>query len=237
MTDKLEPIGELFIKLYLMICTLAMFPGASYAQDTPRYDVVSEYVRQLGTIHGLQQTAAREFKEAHNQHDQMLDIIRNSARMKLELNRNIYAFKAMRVATPYETLLPHFIEFYEKKFELYDTMARTAAEFLSGPKPGVDYGKIEATMPEISAKLEYLDKGLYEATPMFCFLLVDEKPDSKGRLSHLIITRSQRAHLAKRIDTLFGARLSDKNPNYTVGSAALIKTFLVGDHKSSDDPW
>jgi hypothetical protein len=237
MTNEPEQMSELFTKLYLMVCSLALFSGASYAQDTPHYDVVSEYVRQLGTMHEFHQIASKEFKEARTLNDRMADIIRNSTRVKLELNRNIYTFKGMKLKPPFEWVLPHFIEFYERKFEHFDTMAQIASEMVAGPKPGVDYGKIAATMPEISAKIEYIDKSLYEATPALCLLLVDEKPDSKGHMSHLVITRSQRTQLTRRIDSFFGARLRDKNPNYTVGSAVLIKTFLAGEHKSSDDPW
>jgi hypothetical protein len=94
-------------------------------------------------------------------------------------------------------------------------------------------------MPKITATLEYIDKTQYDMTPAFCLLLVDQRPDSKGKLSRLVITRVQRQQLVSQIDRLFGARLSAKNPNYTVGSAALIKKFLMdqlGAHKSADDP-
>jgi len=237
MTNEPGPISELLAKLYLMAFTLAMFSGASYAQDTLRYDVVSEYVRQLGTTHELHEIASKEFKEARTLNDRMADIIRNNTRVKLELNRNIYTFKGMKLKPPFEWVLPNFIALYEQKIEHFDTMAQIASEMVAGPKPGIDYGKMAATMPELTAKIEYIDKSVYEATPAFCLLLVDEKPDSKGLVSHLVITRSQRTQLIRRIDNFFGARLRDKNPNYTVGSAVLIKTCLVGDRKSSDDPW
>ncbi len=237
MTNEPDPIGELFAKLYLLACALAMFSGASYAQETSHFDVVSEYVRQLGTMHELHEIASKEFKEARTLNDRMADIIRNSTRVKLELTRNIYVLKGMTLKSPYEWMLPALIEFHEQKIEHFGTMAQIASEMVAGPKPGVDYGKMAAMMPEITAKLEFVDKNLYQMTPAFCLLLVDDKSDSKGHLSHLVITRSQRTQLAHRIDNFFGARLRDKNPNYTVGSAVLIKTFLVGDHKSSDDPW
>ena len=168
----------------------------------------------------------------------MMDSIRGSARIKLELSRNIGAFKAMKVEPPFDGLLQNVVSWYQHKIELHDNLIEIASKFTSGtPQPGVDYAKLTAAMPQITANMEYIDKALYDLTPMFCLLLIDRKPDSKGLVSHLVITTEQRRQLVKRIDSFFGTRLSDKNRNYTIDSAAIIKEFLLGNRKSADDPW
>ena len=63
------------------------------------------------------------------------------------------------------------------------------------------------------------------------------KPDSKGHASHLFITKAEREELIQQIDTDFGSKLDEKDANYGVSSAAVLKAGLQKDFKSSDDPW
>lgn len=220
-----------------VLCLILLLVGTSYAEESPRYTVFSEYVRQLATMQELQDTASKELKETTNRNRQMATMIRSSTRIKLELSRNIAVLKSRTLAAPYDFLIPNIISLYQEKIELHDTLIQIASEFMAGPKPNVDYGKMAAEMPKITATLEYTDKALYSVTPGFCLMLVDDKADSQGRLSHLIITKAQRKQLVASIDTTFGKRLREKNPAYTIGSAVLIRDFLLGKHKSSDDPW
>lgn len=214
---------------------LFAFTSPSYAQENPHYDVVHEYIRQLGAIHGLQETAARETATSKNQ---MADIIRNGTRLQLELRTSVNVFKGMKLSSPNETLLPTVIRFYEKKIELLDDLIEIASQFIVGsPKPGVDYAQLTAATPKITANIEHIDKALFGTSPLFFALLIDDKPDKKGHLSHLIITKAQRKQLVDSINSLFGARLNAKNQNYTVSTASLLKTYLLKDFKSSDDPW
>ena len=65
--------------------------------------------------------------------------------------------------------------------------------------------------------------------------LIDQKPDSNNHLSYLIITKSERAKLIHDIDLQFGDNLSNKDQNYTVSSASVLKAYLQKDYKCSDD--
>ena len=218
---------------YFGTIVLCCLTGASYAQQTPAYNVVAEYIRQLAAIQEVQELSARELKASNNS---LLDAIRGSTRIKLELSRDIETFKAMNLDPPFETLLPTVINYYRQKIELHDTLIEIASKFIAGPQTGVDYGKLTAAIPQISVLLEDIDKSLFRTAQLFCLLLVDRKPDSKGLLTHLMITTAQRKQLVKQIDSSFGARLSDQNRNYTVESAALMRDFLLGPRKSADEP-
>jgi hypothetical protein len=92
-------------------------------------------------------------------------------------------------------------------------------------------------MPKARAKLDYIDKTLFEATPVIFTTLIDMRPDSQGHASHLLITKAEREDLIKTIDTDFGPKLDDKNANFTISSAWVLKAGLQKDFKSSDDPW
>ena len=58
---------------------------------------------------------------------------------------------------------------------------------------------------------------------MVFYLLVDEKPDSKGHSTHLNITAAQRTEHINDIDITFGNSLTDKNnKSWTVASAYVL---------------
>jgi hypothetical protein len=101
----------------------------------------------------------------------------------------------------------------------------------------VDYDKLAAEMPQIRARLDYIDQALFEATPAVFATLIDMKADSKGHSSHLIITKEEKARLISRLDTAFGEKLEQNGPNYTVASAKVLKDYLNKDFKCSDEPW
>ena len=92
-------------------------------------------------------------------------------------------------------------------------------------------------MPQIRAQLDYIDQALFEATPSIFITLIDMKPDSQNHASHLIITKAERAGLIDDLNTDFGSKLDQKEPNYTVGAASVLRTYLLKDYKCSDDPW
>jgi hypothetical protein len=66
--------------------------------------------------------------------------------------------------------------------------------------------------------------------------LIDEKPDSQGHMSRLIITKAERNDLIKRIQTLFGAKLGQKQQNYYVSSATVLRDWLRSGYTASDEP-
>ena len=147
----------------------------------------------------------------------------------------------MKLKKPFETLIPSTIAFYSQKMALYDEMSTIAKFMLAGlmgsHKPDVDYSPYVTRMPEINAKLEYIDKALFESTPLVFAVLIDQKPDSENHLSHLLITRVQRQELIDKINNSFREKLDQSDPSYATNSAWLIRSFLSKDYKCSDDPW
>jgi hypothetical protein len=156
--------------------------------------------------------------------------------MQLELRTQIGQLKGLRLADPFDDLIPTIVEFYKDKIELWQKMIDISSAFVGDPKQNVDYAKLVADLPKIRARLDYIDKALFEASPLIFTTLVNTKPDSKGKASHLVI-KAERADLIERIDTDFGSKLDAKGPNYIVAGALILRDGLQKDFKSSDDPW
>lgn len=227
------------IIIIFLLSLSATSAAAVKIHETPHYDVAVEYIRSLGAIHNIQRKADREFQE-DNQTDnpaiaKIMSGIRSSTRIKLELNTSIATLKRMNLRKPFETLLPTTIKLYKRKIDLYNETVEISKAFIDRPKPGVDYSKMTARMPEITASVEYIDETIFQMMPLVFALLVDEKPDSEGHMNHLNITKEQRQRLINDINGFFGESLDEEKKNWTVSSAALLKAYLLKDYKCTDE--
>ena len=223
------------LMLLLPLCFISA-ADAKAKEDTPHYDVVAEYIRSLGAIHRIQQIASKEFEDDKDDPTKkLMDGIRSSTRFKLELSSSIGMLKRMTLKKPFEELIPNTISAYKTKMELHEELIKTSQRFLDGPKPGVDYSKMAAIMPEITATMEYIDESIFQSMVLVFALLIDQKPDNEGHMSHLNITKAQRQKLIDNINGLFGESLDKKNQNRTVSSASLLKAYLLKDYKCIDE--
>ena len=143
----------------------------------------------------------------------------------------------MRLNPPFEQLIPDVTAFYARKIEVYQQLIDITTAFIGDPKPGVDYAKLAAEVPKTRAALDYIDESVFQVAPLVFATLIDKKADSKNHVSHLTITKAERAKLLSDITTDFGSKLDQKNQNYTVSAAQVVKAYLLKDFKSSDEPW
>lgn len=228
----------------LIFVSLLILPGASFAQETRHYDVVTEFIREIGETKNSQDIAISDMAEtakletAEKNQRLMADSIRNGTRVKLKLRMNITTLKGMKLNEPFETVIPYLIKFNEEKLRLYEELIEIAKNFVGGPQQGVDYSKVAARMPEITAEMEYIDESIFKVTPMIFALLIDQRPDGKNHLSHLVITKNEGQKLINSINNNFSSSLNEKNKNWTVGSASVLRAYFTEKgYKYSDDPW
>jgi hypothetical protein len=203
--------------------------------ETPHLEFVTEYIRELAAIQNIRESAEKDLKE--DPQSAFSNGIHTGTMMQLELRSQIYQLKRMHLDDPFNTLIPSIAGFYQDKIELWQQLIDICSAFVGGPKDNVDYDKLVADMPKARARLDYIDKTLFEATPVIFTTLIDMRPDSRGHASHLLITKAEREDLIKTIDADFGPKLDDKNANFTISSAWVLKAGLQKDFKSSDDPW
>ncbi len=206
--------------------------------ETPHPEFVTEYIRELAVVERIR--AAGE--EENNQDTKegrlpFAGVIHTSTMFGLELGSQVKMLRAMRLNSPFDHLIPTITKFYERKIEIWRRMGEIGSEFMGGPKEGVDYSKLEAEMPKLRAELEFIDQALFEATPSVFATLIDMKEDSKGHASHLIITKEQKAGLIEKLNDSFGAKLDQKNQNYMVSAASVLRDYLNKDFKCADEPW
>ena len=205
------------------------------AEETPHLQFVIEYIREIAEINHLRETAGAELKNTNE--DPMMGCIRNMTSLQLEVQSHIAILKGMQLNPPFETAIPSIVQLDEMRLQSYGRYIDACTTLAEGPKPDIDYAAIVAQLPKETAKLDYIDRAQFDATPLFLATLIDTKPDSQNHLSHLIITKDERTKLINQIKLSFGDQLTKKNQNFIVSSAIVASQFLLGSHKSSDDPW
>ena len=226
---------KLALTLFLVLVSLS---HRATAQDNPQLAFVSEYVRQLSENESNRALSEKELAEVKDDGQTHLQTtIRAATRNILALSSQIRMLQDMHLSGQLETVPGSIAEFYQEKIQAHQKMIDLASTMLAGPQPDVNYGALVAEAPKLTAKIEYIDHALFEATPLVFAALMDEKPDSKGHMSRLIITKMEKEQLLQKINSGFGDKLDQKNPNYLVGSAVLIRDFLTekGYH-CSDEP-
>lgn len=222
----------------MLLGTLLSVPGALPGDEKPETShlaFVKEFVRELSAVEIIRSKGEEDLKKDPN--STFSNMIHSATLFKLELGSQMRMLNTMSLSEPFDTLIPGLMSFYGEKIKLWDRMSEIGGNFIGGPKTGVDYQKLAAEVPELRAKLEFMDQSIFQATPMVFATLIDTKEDSKHHASHLIITKAERAELIDYIDSAFGKKLDQKEPNYTVASAKVLKDALKKDFKCSDDPW
>jgi hypothetical protein len=206
--------------------------------ETPHLEFVTEYIRELAAVERIR-TAGEEENNQDKKDDKLpfASAVHTSTLFELELESQAKMLKGMRLNVPFDFLIPNITAFYEQKIALWRRMREISSAFIGGPKEGVDYSKLAAEMPKIRGELDFIDQSLFEATPGVFATLIDTKADSKGHASHLIITKEDKGRLISKLDDSFGAKLDQKDQNYTVSAATVLKAYLNKDFKCSDEPW
>jgi hypothetical protein len=206
--------------------------------ETPHLEFVTEYIRELAAVERIR-TAGEEDNNQDKKDDKLpfASAVHTSTLFELELESQVKMLMGMRLNAPFDFLIPSITAFYEQKIVLWRRMREISSAFIGGPKKGVDYSKLGAEMPQIRGELDFIDQSLFEAAPGVFATLIDVKADSKGHASHLIITKEDKARLISKLDDTFGAKLDQKNQDYTVSAATVLKGYLNKDFKCSDEPW
>jgi hypothetical protein len=223
--------------LIAMAIALGGSLGAQAAQ-TSRLEFVTEYVRELGANEDMRELGEKAMAEAGTDKNSANSaIIRTSTRIILELNAQIAALKGMTLDGQFADVAKTLTDFYQMKIDIHKQFIALAQAFMSGPKPGVDYGAMAAKAPQLSATIEYIDQSLFKVTPLIFAALIADKPDNQGHMSRLRITRAERDDLLHHLQIEFGAKMESAEQNPTVSSATVLRNYLSKKgYKCSDDP-
>ena len=228
-------LGCLMVSWSYTASAAAPEPVVSAIDKTP-LQFVQNYVRQLATFEELREKSSKEVDADSSQAS--LSCIHYGTQYDLEARSAIYTLRSTRLSGVIDQLqgVPEkFADLYSDRQQVMAYLTSVCSAFAEGQKPGVDYGKLAATMPKLRAQLEYLDKTAYEASLLVFATLLSDVPDSQGHMSHLVISCDERKNLINQIDISFGSKFSSKDENYDVSQAQLLRDKLI-EFKCAEEP-
>ena len=213
-------------------------PARTPKPETPHFNVVKEYVRELIEDEDLKTTGEKELSESKTPNEQFSAGIYYSKSTQLELRSEIRMLQSMHLNDPFDTLIPSLVAFYGDQIKLHQQLIDMSGKFLARPKEGVDYQALAAKLPEIRAELDDSRKSVFQAAALVFMTLIDEKPDSQGHVSHLVITKAEKADLQQQLEIMLKNEPDDKGEHdYYISAAMVLRGGLQKGHKCADEPW
>jgi len=212
-------------------------PLPGNAQKTARIALVQEFVRELEVLYRLQETAKKEFTEDSSTSGKLMTSIRVGTRTLFEMNESINRLNMIKVDGRWAEFKDLLKRLHQQRMVLVEEMNQIGKTFMAGPEPGVNYGKLTARMPEITAAVEEIDKSIFDMAKVMFFALVDDaRVGTDGNLYHLILTKKERTSMVQLIDKIFGpTTLEDQNSTRIVAAAWVIKYGLTRPHYKAAD--
>jgi gas vesicle protein len=211
-------------------------PLQGNAQKTARFALVQEFVRELEVLYRLEETAKKEFAEDSSTRGKLMTSIRVGSRTLDEMNDSINRLNMINVDAEWAKPRNLLKQLHQERIALVQEINEIGKMVLAGPEPGVNYGKLSARAPELTAQRERIDKLIFTmAQPMFFALVDDTRVGADGNLHHLILTKKDRTSMVQLIDKIFGPTLEDNNASHIVSSAWVIKYGLTRPHYKAAD--
>jgi len=209
-------------------------PSAGNAQKAARIALAQEFVRELEI---LQEGAKQELAEDSSGPGKLATSIKVRTRMFFEMNDSINRLSMINVDAKWAEFRDALKKLHHERIVLLHEMNQMSKTLLAGAEPDVNYGKLTAPAPEITAQVEQIDKIIFTiAKAMFFALVDDNRVGRDGKLHHLILTKKDRTSMVQLIDKIFGpTTLEDKNSSHIVAAAWVIKYGLTWRHYKAAD--
>ena len=212
-------------------------PLAGNAQKAARIALAQEFVRELEVIYRLQETAKKEFAEDSSGSGKLTTGTRVDTRTLFEMNDSINRLSMINVDARWAEFRDALKKLHQERIVLVSEMSQMSKMRLAGPEPDVNYGRLTARAPEITAQVEQIDKIIFTIAKAVFFALVDDdRVGADGTLHYLILTKKDRTSMIQLIDKIFGPTLEEKNATHIVSSAWVIKHGLTWpNYKAADE--
>jgi hypothetical protein len=243
-------LGAIMLRIAVILVAILAFPitartqdAASCVQPSPRnaekcarIALAQEFVRELEI---LQQAAKQELAEDSSGPGKLATSMKVRTRMLFEMNDSINRLSMINVDAKWAEFRDALKKLHRERIVLLHEMNQMSKKtLLAGAEPDVNYGKLTAPAPEITAQVEQIDKIIFTiAKAMFFALVDDDRVGRGGKLHHLLLTKKERTSMVQLIDKMFGPKtLEDKNSSHIVAAAWVIKYGLTRpQYKAADE--
>ena len=133
-------------------------PSPRNAQKCARIALAQEFVRELEI---LQQAAKQELAEDSSGPGKLATSIKVRTRMLFEMNDSINRLSMINVDAKWVEFRDALKKLHHERIVLLHEMNQMSKTLLAGAEPDVNYGKLTAPAPEITAQVDQIDKIIF----------------------------------------------------------------------------
>ena len=216
--------------LVISLCLLAT--STAQAAETPPLQFVTEYIRDFGAIEHIRRTQERELGAL--QQPTLATCTRSGTQYRSELTRQSSRMRRMIGPPSWRDLPARLAGLYDRKIALYTEVVKRCTALGTGAHTNVSSLEVMAAVSQYNAKIDAIDKSLFQTSTDVFNTLLSTTPDRHGKLRRLSITTVEKQALLRQIQLEFGTELDDDQQTYLTNAATVIRDFLRS-HAASDE--
>lgn len=218
------------IGLLSLLCSLAA--SAAQAVETPPLQFVTEYIRDFGAIEHIRLVQERELQAP--QESMVATCIRGGNQFRSEITRQVSRMQEMVGPPSWRGLPVRLVGLYERKLAVYTEVINACKALEAGARTNVSSLEVMAAISRYNAKIDAIDKSLFQTSTDTSNTLLSTTHDQHGKLFRLSITAVEKQALLRQIQLEFGAELDDDQQTYLTNAATVIRDFLRA-HSAVDE--
>jgi hypothetical protein len=215
--------------LLAVVCLFALPPAR--AVETPPLQLVTEYLREFSAIEHIRLAEEREIQAPHQ--SMLATCVESGNQYRSEITRQMAQIRSMSAPPSWQELSGRLLELYDRKLGLYTEVVKACTALETGANTNVSSLEVMAAIAQYNAKVDAIDKSLFETSTQAFSTLLRRTPDPRGK-RRLSITTAEKRSLLQQIQLQFGSELDDDQQTYLVNAATVIRDGLRS-HAAADE--
>ena len=215
-----------------LLSSLCLFATSVQAVETPALQFVTEYIRDFGAIEHIRLEQERELQAP--QQNMLATCIRTGNQYRSEITRQVSRMQRMVGPRSWRDLPARLVVLYDRKLALYTEVVNACTALGTESHTDVSSLEVMAAISQYNAKIDAIDKSLFQTSTDAFNTLLGTTPDRHGKPRRLCITAVEKRALLRQIQLAFGTELDDDQQTYLVNAATVIRDFLRS-HAAADE--
>jgi hypothetical protein len=216
--------------LLAVVCLCAASTVA--AAEAPPLQFITEYLRDFGAIEHIRLAQEQELQAP--QQDMLATCVKNGNRYRSEISGQVARLRSMSAPPSWQDLSGRLVGLYNRKLGLYTEVIKACTALAAGTNAQASSLEVMAAISQYNARVDAIDKSLFETSTQAFATLLSAAPDRRGKLTRLSITTAEKQSLLRQIQLEFGAELDEDQQTYLVSAATLIRD-AVRSHAAADE--
>jgi hypothetical protein len=194
---------------------------SAHAQQSPALQFVTEYLRGFAAMDQARLAEEKAFQSSNV--DMVSTCIRSGNQYRAAVLLQLSRLRGINAVPAWQSLSARIVALDAHKLEIYSDIAKECMSLKEHGGANVSSVDVMAAVSRYNAKIEAVDKSLFQTSTDVFMTLVAPGGQASHRLS---ISEAERQALLRQIKVNFGTALDENEQTYLVNAASVIRDFL-----------